>query len=258
MEKQALRWHEGAGRESLRLPSSRRAGSMRKKDRKRSRPMGVAVVTGANRGIGLELVRQLKARGADVVGVCRKRSPELDGLGVRVESDIDITEPAAWARLVARLAHDDIDLLIQNAGVLLADSLDDVDPARVRAQFEVNAVAPLFLTRALARRLREGSKVALITSRMGSIGDNGSGGYYGYRMSKAALNAAGVSLAHDLKPRGIAVVVLHPGSVRTEMTRGQGMIGVEESVRGLLQRIDELRIETTGRFLHQNGDVLPW
>lgn len=220
--------------------------------------MGVAVVTGANRGIGLELVRQLKARGADVVGVCRARSPELEALGVRVESGIDVTEPAAWARLVERLAHDDIDLLIQNAGVLLADSLEDVDPARVRAQFEVNAIAPLFLTRALARHLRAGSKVALITSRMGSIGDNGSGGYYGYRMSKAALNAAGVSLAHDLKPRGIAVIILHPGSVRTAMTRGQGMIAVEESVRGLLQRIDELRIETTGRFLHQNGDVLPW
>jgi NAD(P)-dependent dehydrogenase (short-subunit alcohol dehydrogenase family) len=220
--------------------------------------MGVAVVTGANRGVGLELVRQLKGRGADVVGVCRARSPELESLGVRIESGIDVTEPAAWARLVERLAHDDIDLLIQNAGVLLADSLEDVDPARVRAQFEVNAVAPLFLTRALARHLRAGSKVALITSRMGSIGDNGSGGYYGYRMSKAALNAAGVSLAHDLKPRGIAVIILHPGSVRTEMTRGQGMIGVEESVRGLLQRIDELRIETTGRFLHQNGDVLPW
>jgi NAD(P)-dependent dehydrogenase (short-subunit alcohol dehydrogenase family) len=220
--------------------------------------MGVAVVTGANRGVGLELVRQLKGRGADVVGVCRARSPELESLGVRIESGIDVTEPAAWARLVERLAHDDIDLLIQNAGVLLADSLEDVDPARVRAQFEVNAVAPLFLTRALARHLRAGSKVALITSRMGSIGDNGSGGYYGYRMSKAALNAAGVSLAHDLKPRGIAVIILHPGAVRTEMTRGQGMIGVEESVRGLLQRIDELRIETTGRFLHQNGDVLPW
>ena len=220
--------------------------------------MHVAVVTGANRGIGLELARQLKARGASVVAVCRRCSPELDALGVRVESGLDVTEPAAWSTLALRLAHDDIDLLIHNAGVLLADSLDDVEPDDVRAQFALNAIAPLFLTRALAPRLHPGAKVALITSRMGSIGDNGSGRYYGYRMSKAALNAAGVSLAHDLKPRGVAVVILHPGSVRTGMNRGHGAIEPDESVRGLLQRIDLLRLETTGRFLHQNGEVLPW
>ena len=220
--------------------------------------MGISVVTGANRGIGLELARQLKARGASVVAVCRKSSPELDALGVRVEAGIDVTEPTAAARLAARFATDDIDLLIQNAGMLAADSLEDVDLDRLRAQFELNAVAPLMLTRALAARLHKGSKVALISSRMGSIADNGSGGYYGYRMSKAALNAAGVSLAHDLKPRGIAVVMLHPGSVRTEMTRGHGMIDADEAVRGLLQRIDELGLQTSGRFLHQNGEALPW
>lgn len=220
--------------------------------------MGVSVVTGANRGIGLELARQLKARGASVVAVCRKSSPELDALGVRVESGMDVTEPAAWSRLCERLARDDIDLLIQNAGMLVPDSLESVEPDKVRAQLELNAIAPLFLTRALVSRLRSGAKVALITSRMGSIGDNTSGGEYGYRMSKAALNAAGVSLAHDLKPRGVAVVILHPGSVRTEMTHGQGMIAVDVAARGLLQRIDELRLETTGRFLHQNGEVLPW
>ena len=220
--------------------------------------MGVAVVTGANRGIGLEFARQLKARGATVVAVCRRSSPELDALGVRVESGFDVTEPAAWSRLAERLAHDEIDLLIQNAGMLVGDSLEDVALDKVRAQFELNAIAPLFLTRALTPRLHSGAKVALITSRMGSIGDNGSGSYYGYRMSKAALNAAGVSLAHDLGPRGVAVVMLHPGSVRTGMTRGQGMIDADESVRALLQRIDELRLETTGRFLHHSGDVLPW
>ena len=220
--------------------------------------MGIAVVTGANRGIGLELARQLSARGTRVVAACRKSSPELDALGVRVEAGIDVTDPAAWTQFASQLAHDDIDLLINNAGVLRADSLDDVDIDDVHAQIEINAIAPLFLTRALVPRLTRGAKVALITSRMGSIGDNGSGGYFGYRMSKAALNAAGVSLAHDLKSRGVAVVMLHPGAVRTGMTGGRGQIDVNDAVRGLLTRIDELRLETTGRFLHQNGEALPW
>jgi len=220
--------------------------------------MGIAVVTGANRGIGLELVRQLKARGTRVVAVCRKRSLELEALGVRVEDGCDVTQPAVLAKLAERFANEDIDLLIQNAGILLADSLGEVDPAAVRRQFETNALAPLCLTRGLLPRLVKGAKVALISSRMGSISDNGSGAYYGYRMSKAALNAAGVSLAHDMKPRGIAVVVLHPGAVRTEMTGSHGMIEAEEAARGLLKRIEELTLETTGRFLHQNGEVLPW
>ena len=220
--------------------------------------MGIAVVTGANRGIGLELVRQLKTRGATVVGVCRKSSPELDALGVRVEAGIDVADPASRSALAARLARDDIDLLINNAGILRSDALDDAGEDEVRQQIEVNAIAPLFVTQALSTRLAKGAKVALITSRMGSIADNGSGGYYGYRMSKAALNAAGMSLAQDLKPRGIAVVMLHPGAVRTGMTGGRGQIEAKDAVRGLLARIDELRLETTGRFLHQNGEVLPW
>jgi NAD(P)-dependent dehydrogenase (short-subunit alcohol dehydrogenase family) len=220
--------------------------------------MGVAAVTGANRGIGLELARQLAARGTEVVAVCRRRSRDLDALGVRVVDDCDITRPEAWAALAQRLAGDSIDLLVQNAGMLVSDTLDDVHPDGVRAQFELNALAPLFLTRALVPRMRAGAKVALVTSRMGSMGDNGSGGQYGYRMSKAALNAAGVSLAVDLKPRGIAVVILHPGAVRTDMTGGHGMIDADAAVRGLLRRIDELSLETTGRFLHQSGEPLPW
>jgi NAD(P)-dependent dehydrogenase (short-subunit alcohol dehydrogenase family) len=223
--------------------------------------MGVAVVTGANRGIGLALVALLRSRGAAVVAVCRQTSPALEALealGVRVERGIDLADPQAGPGLAARLARDDIDLLVHNAGIGRFASLDTTTPEDVWAQFQVNAVAPLFLTRALLPRLRPGAKVALVSSRMGSIGDNGSGGFYGYRMSKAALNAAGVSLAHDLEPRGIAVVILHPGAVRTGMTGGEGALDPDESAAGLLRRIDELELGTTGRFLHVNGDALPW
>ena len=135
--------------------------------------MALAVVTGANRGIGLELVRQLKARGASVVAICRTSSAALDALGVRVESGYDVTDAASWSKLAGTLARDDIDLLVHNAGMLVGDSLENADADDVRAQFELNAIAPLFLTRALASRLRSGAKVALITSRMGSIGAPG-------------------------------------------------------------------------------------
>ncbi len=220
--------------------------------------MGTAVVTGASRGIGLALVRQLRARGMPVVAICRSGTTELDRLGARVESGIDLATSQVFFEVASRLAHDDIDLLIHNAGVLVDDRLDSVSQDEVRAQLEINALAPLFLTQALAPRLVQGAKVALITSRMGSIGDNTSGGYYGYRMSKAALNAAGMSMARDLASRGISVVMLHPGAVRTGMTHWQGALEPEDSASGLLRRIDELRLETTGRFLHQDGSVLPW
>ena len=203
-------------------------------------------------------MRQLKDRSASVVAICRNRSIELDELGIRVESGFDLTVPGSWLSIGRLFEHDDIDLLIQNAGIASIDSKDSLDLDAVHAQFTTNAVAPLVLTRALAPRLKRGAKVALISSRMGSIGDNGSGGYYGYRMSKAALNAAGVSLAHELRPSGVALVVLHPGAVRTDMTKHTGTMEAQESVRGLLERIDELRLETTGRFVHQNGEILPW
>jgi NAD(P)-dependent dehydrogenase (short-subunit alcohol dehydrogenase family) len=180
-------------------------------------------------------------------------------LGIQVEAAIDLTDETSVAELVQRLDGTAIDVLINNAGILERVTLDDLDIDSIRRQFEVNAIAPLCLTRALLPLLHPGTRVVLITSRMGSIADNGSGGYYGYRMSKTALCMAGKSLAIDLAPRGIAVVILHPGMVSTRMTGFTSSgISPETSVRGLLQRIEELTPASSGRFRHANGEELPW
>ncbi len=221
--------------------------------------MATYLITGANRGIGLEYCRQLQARGETVIAACRVPTPELEALGVRIEAGVDVTSDTAVAGLMKRLDGLAIEGLIHNAGLLEHTSLEDLDVESLRRQFEVNAIAPLRLTRALLDQLPPGAKLILMTSRMGSIDDNSSGGAYGYRMSKVALCMAGKSLAIDLAPRGIAVALLHPGLVRTRMTGfSQRGISTEESVQGLLARIDALNLENSGRFWHANGQVLPW
>ena len=215
------------------------------------------LITGSNRGIGLELCRQLRARGEEVIAVCRQPSPELEALGLRIESGVELSDEASLADLTGRLAGVQLAGAILNAGILEADSLEDLQADSIRRQFEVNALAPLLLARALLPHLPAGSKLALITSRMGSLDDNGSGGYYGYRMSKVALNMAGRSLAVDLQPRGIAVAILHPGMVATRMVGFSG-IPPEQAARGLLERIDALSLATSGSFWHANGELLPW
>jgi NAD(P)-dependent dehydrogenase (short-subunit alcohol dehydrogenase family) len=219
--------------------------------------MKTFLVTGAGRGIGLELCRQLGQAGHRVIAVCRTASDELRSLGGRIIDGVDVTDDAAVARLAAGIGGERIDVLVNNAGVLGRDSLGDLDFDGMRRQFEVNALGPLRVTRALLPNLGAGSKVAIITSRMGSIADNGSGGYYGYRMSKAAVNIAGVSLARDLRDRGIAVLLLHPGMVATEMTGRHG-IPAAEAAANLVARIESLGLEQTGSFHHANGEPLPW
>lgn len=216
-------------------------------------------MTGSNRGIGLEYCRQLQARGDQVIAVCRQPSPELEALGVHLETGVDITAGESITNLVARLDGRPIDGLIHNAGILESTSLGNLDLASIRRQFEVNALGPLRLTQALLGQLQAGSKVILMTSRMGSIDDNSSGGSYGYRMSKVALNMAGRSLAVDLRPRGIAVAILHPGLVRTRMVAfNPQAIDPAVAVQGLLARFDALTLDTSGTFWHANGEVLPW
>jgi len=217
------------------------------------------LVLGANRGIGLELVRLLRARGDEVTAACRRSSAELDALaGVSVKTDIDVRSMSSLEALATELGTGSLDGLIVVAGILRGTSLASLDVDVIREQLEVNAIGPLQATAALRGCLAKGATVGLVTSRMGSIADNTSGGSYGYRMSKAALNMAGRSLAHDLKGDSIAVVLLHPGFVRTEMTGGNGHLNADESATGLLARIDETTLATTGRFVHQSGEELPW
>jgi NAD(P)-dependent dehydrogenase (short-subunit alcohol dehydrogenase family) len=219
--------------------------------------MATCLVTGANRGIGYEYCRQLLNRGDKPIAVCRNSSPELDALGIRVIKGIDMTQDQDLASLQDQLRGEKIDVLINNAGIIESVSLANLDIESIRRQFELNALSPLRLTHALLGNLAGGSKVVMMTSRMGSIDDNTSGGSYGYRMSKVALCMAGKSLALDLRPKRIAVGILHPGLVQTRMTGFSG-ITTETAVRGLLARIDELTLDNTGTFWHSNGEVLPW
>ena len=193
-----------------------------------------------------------------MIAACRSHSVELQALDVAVEEGVDVTSDDSVAHLVRRLESQPIDLLINNAGILTRETLSAMDFDAVRLQFEVNAMGPLRVTRALLPQMGPGSKVGIVTSRMGSLADNTSGSRYGYRMSKAAANMAGVSLAQDLNDRGIAVALLHPGFVRTGMTGGNGHIGPGEAAEGLLARMDELNLGNSGRFWHANGEELPW
>jgi NAD(P)-dependent dehydrogenase (short-subunit alcohol dehydrogenase family) len=219
--------------------------------------MPTVLITGANRGIGLSLVQQLVARGDDVIGACRTPSPDLTATGAQIES-LDVTSDADCAALAMRLAGKHIDVLVLNAGVLERNALPTPDFDSMRRQYEVNALGPLRVATALLPNLAAGSKIAIVSSRVGSIGDNHSGGHYGYRMSKAAVNIAGKSLSIDLFDHGIAVRLLHPGWVRTEMTHGSGNWGPDEAASGLIARIDELNLATTGMFVHADGTELPW
>lgn len=223
--------------------------------------MGVCVITGSNRGIGFELTRQLVERGDTVIAACRHSSAELDALGVEVVAGIDVSDLAAAGRLREQIGQRKIDLLINNAGVLRRDQLGSIDARAIEdmlTQFRINSLGPLLITQALLPCFAGEARVGIVSSRMGSIADNTSGGYYGYRMSKAAANMVGASLARDLADRGVAIAVLHPGYVRTEMTGGGGDVDADTAAAGLLARLDELEISNSGGFWHANGEALSW
>jgi NAD(P)-dependent dehydrogenase (short-subunit alcohol dehydrogenase family) len=223
--------------------------------------METVLITGANRGIGLALAQQHAARGDRVIGACRHDSEALQATGARIEAGVDVTDAAALGELAKRLDGVRINRLWLNAGVLGREKLGGIDVVAIeslRHQFEVNTLGPLLVTQALMDFLVSGAKVGIMTSRMGSISDNDSGGYYGYRASKAAVNAVGKSLAVDLRPRGVAVFLFHPGYVATDMVGGKGDIAPELAAERLVGLLDELDIEDSGSFWHSNGSALPW
>lgn len=219
--------------------------------------MATIVVTGCNRGIGLEVCRQTHERGDDVIGVCRTSNDDLASIGIRVIDGVDVSDDAGVAKLAEAIGDLPIDVLINNAGILRSDTLETVDYDSMLEQYRVNTIGPLRVTRSLLNNLHEGSKVGIVTSRVGSIEDNGSGNNYGYRCSKSAANMVGMNLHHDLSPKGIAVILLHPGLVATDMTGGTG-VSAEDSARGLIARLDELSPATSGSFFHAEGYALPW
>lgn len=220
--------------------------------------MSTVVITGTNRGIGLSFVKRYLSRGDTVYALCREPSPALSDSGATVVSGIDVSSEDVAQKIRTALTGVSVDILINNAGIFENENLGDIEYGAIHRQFEVNAVAPLRVAEALLPQLSNTAKIAMITSRMGSIADNGSGAYYGYRMSKAALNAASKSLANDVKDKGVSVAILHPGYVATDMVNNSGDISPDTAAERLVQRIDELNLENTGSFWHSNGEILPW
>ena len=220
------------------------------------------LITGANRGIGLELARQLQAQGHAVIGTARKpdEAAELKALGARV-LQLDVTDAASVQAMAAALRGQPIDLLINNAGIggHTAPSFEETDFDQIGLTFDVNSIGPMRVTQALLPNVLASQRklVVSISSIMGSIANN-QGGYYGYRASKTALNMLNSSLALELADRGVTAVVLHPGWVKTRMGGPSAAITTEDSVQGLLQVITGLQPTDSGRFIDYQGNELPW
>ena len=216
--------------------------------------MTTVLITGANRGIGLEFARQYAADGWKVIAAARHSSPELDALNVTVKP-LDLGDADA----VAAFSVDErLDLFIANAGTSQPKETQGAANARDwQAMMMVNVIAPYQLGRALLATMAEGGKMIAMSSGMGSIGDNG-GGWVPYRTSKAALNMAWNSLALEAKPRGVACVLFSPGWVKTDMGGAGAEITPQESVGDMRALIERLTIENTGTFLRRNGSELPW
>lgn len=217
------------------------------------------LITGANKGIGLELVKKHMKRGDKVYALCRTPSDELTQSGAQVISNINFLKDDFELLLSKQIENVRLDRVIANAGIWKVDTFESFRMESIRQHFEVNTLAPLRLIKCLEKQLKTGSKIILISTRVASLMDNSSGNEFGYRMSKTALNMAGVNLAHALKAREITVFMLHPGFVKTDLTKGDGLIDASVSAENIVNLSDELRLKNSGSFWHAiEKKQLPW
>ena len=219
--------------------------------------MPSVLITGANRGIGLEFVRQYHAGGWDVIATVRQADPQLERLGVRVEA-LDLLDPAAVEKVGSRV-QGPLDLFIANAGTNHPMNVDSGEDARDWAgMMMVNAIAPYLIAKTLLPKVAEAKgKLIAISSGMGSISQN-SGGWLPYRSSKAALNMAWSTLAIEARPLGVPAVLISPGWVKTRMGGSGAEISPEESVSSMRALIERLALGDSGRFLRRDGSEIPW
>jgi NAD(P)-dependent dehydrogenase (short-subunit alcohol dehydrogenase family) len=244
------------------LASAACAQSDSGKDNSTATGMGTVLVTGANRGIGLELARQYLADGWQVIGTARRpdAATELSGLGAQV-MQLDVTDQVSVERLAKELDGKSIDMLINNAGILpMARSISDVNFEDFDRTIAVNTVGPVRVTQALLPNLRagKGRTVINITSNLGSIAENRNGGFYGYRESKAALNMFTKSLSAELRSEGFICIVMHPGWVQTDMGGSSAPVPVTKSVAGIRRVIEHLTPADNGTFWTHDGEQMPW
>ncbi|EGZ12883.1 hypothetical protein PHYSODRAFT_561779 [Phytophthora sojae] len=226
------------------------------------------LITGSTRGIGLELAKHYTTAGWNVIGVARSANTadKLKALSPFKVVSFDCTDETSIAQAVQELKGVPIDLLINNAGIYMAGSLETTTKDMFMRQFEVNTVGPFLVTRTLLPNLKlgaekngkDGALVVTVSSQMGSIGGEAFADNYSYGASKAAVNMVNSSLAADLKKDNIAAIVVHPGYVVTDLTGGLGDVRTDESVRGMTSVIEKVTMKDTGKFYHFKGREMPW
>lgn len=217
-----------------------------------------ALVTGTNRGIGLAICKQLEKKGYEIFACCRNPSKALTSLPVHVIENIDVIKADAAIHIKEALEGKKLDLLIHNAGILIDDCLEDIKAENLIEQFNTNAVAPFILTRDLLPSIEKEGKIVMISSSAGSIELKKSGGKYGYRASKCALNMLSRSLSFDLQDKNMAVYMIHPGYVQTDMTDHEGHIDVTTSAKGIVTQIEKFSLKDNGTFIDYSGKKMPW